>query len=95
MSEETERGWGGGRSLYNDVSPVSGGRGSLYSRVPCPDWSGMGGGGSLYGEVQWIMNNGHMGNPLNRMTDITEDTTFPQLRLQGCTLDPIRKRQYI
>ena len=40
--------------------------------------------GSLYSEVQCIMGNGHMGPlpyPVDRkMTDTTENITFPQLR---------------
>ena len=62
-------------------------RGSLYGgrqsqrRVPLP---GFGGGvglgeGSLCCEVQCIMGNGNMGPPVNRMTDMTENITFPQL----------------
>ena len=39
----------------------------------------------LYSEVQYIMGNGHMGTacPLSRMTDTTENITFPQLRWQA------------
>ena len=33
----------------------------------------------LYGVFQYIMGNGHMGSPLNRMTATTENITFPQL----------------
>ena len=40
--------------------------------------------GSLYGEVQCIMDNGHMGSPPcgqnDLLTDKTENTTLPQLR---------------
>ena len=40
------------------------------------------GGGYLYSEVQWIMGNGHIGTTplMGRMTDTTENITFPQLR---------------
>ena len=35
-------------------------------------------GGSLYGQVQCIMGNGHMGPPPpNRMIDMIENITFP------------------
>ena len=37
-------------------------------------------GGSLYGEVQCVMCNGHMGPPVNRQTHTTENITFPQFR---------------
>ena len=38
-------------------------------------------GKSLYGEVQGIVSNGHMGHPpVDKHTDTTENTTFPQLR---------------
>ena len=36
--------------------------------------------GGLYSEVQGIMDNGHVGTPVNRMTDTCENTTLPQLR---------------
>ena len=37
---------------------------------------------SLYGEVQCILGNGHMGTPeqTDRQTETTENITFPQLR---------------
>ena len=34
--------------------------------------------GSPYIEVQCIMGNDHMGLPVNRQTDMTENITFPQ-----------------
>ena len=44
-----------------------------YSEVPCLGWR------SLYGEVQCIMGNGHMGLLVNRQADTTENITFPKL----------------
>ena len=48
----------------------AGGMGFLYSELLCPGTGPRK--GSLYGEVQCIMGNGHMGPPLpvNRMTDV-------------------------
>ena len=43
----------------------------------CTVKSHVGRGGSLYGEVQCIMCNGHMGPPVNRQTGTTENITFP------------------
>ena len=46
-------------------------------------WGGAkaGAGGSLYGEIQCTMGNGHTGtSPPNRMTDTTENITFQELR---------------
>ena len=54
-----------GRAWWGSLYSESGGE-SLYSKVLCPGrW------GSLYGEVQCIMDNGHLGPtiPVNRMTD--------------------------
>ena len=47
-------------SLGHQMSLQEGATGSLY-----------GGRGSLYGEVQWIMGNGHMGPPFEQ-TNMTE-----------------------
>ena len=64
---------------------------SLYSKVPCLGWLGW---GSLYikvpcrgvyraKEIQCIMGNGHMGTPVDRLTDwqtdMTENVTVPQI----------------
>ena len=35
--------------------------------------------GESYDEVQCIMSNGHMGPPVNKQTDMSENITFPQL----------------
>ena len=40
-----------------------GGGGSLHNEVPCRGVE------SLYGEVQYIMGNGNMGRPMDRMMD--------------------------
>ena len=40
----------------------------------------MGGTGGLYGVVQCIMGNDHMGSPLYRQMHMTENITFPQFR---------------
>ena len=40
--------------------------------------------GCLYGEVQCIIGNGHMGSPCGQ-TDTTENITFSQLRWQAVT----------
>ena len=36
---------------------------------------GLPGAGVLYNEVQYIMGNGHMGSPVNRQTDTSENIT--------------------
>ena len=48
----------------------------MYSEVSCPGGQAR---GSLYGEVQCNMANGHIGTPCEE-TDTTENITFPQLR---------------
>ena len=54
-------------SLYSEVQDetglnMSGEGGGLYSEVPCPK-EARAGRGVLYGEVQCIMGDGHMGPP--------------------------------
>ena len=49
-----------------------------------PVQEGVGGGGSLYGEVQCIIRNGHMATHhmwIDKETDTTENINFPKLRL--------------
>ena len=74
MSLVEERGPCAVRFELNKFKHVGGGGGrgdrftgmSLYSVL-------------LYGVLQCIMGNGHMGSPLNRMTATAENITFPQL----------------
>ena len=39
--------------------------------------------GHLYGEVQYILDNGHMGPPANRMTDRQDKKTLPSHNFGG------------
>ena len=41
---------------------------------------GPGWGEAICSEVQYILGNGHMGNPFKQMTDTSENITFLQLR---------------
>ena len=54
---------------------------SLYTEIPCSEEGQGQGWGSMYGEVQYIIDNCHMNRspPVDKKTDTTENITFPQL----------------
>ena len=53
---------------------------SLGHHMSGPSTGGIRGQGVLYGEVQFIMGNGHMGLPMDRQTYTIGNITFPKLR---------------
>ena len=68
--------WGGGRV---GMVPVLVG-------FPCRVWGGLGPVGALYVEVQCIMGNCHIGTPVGRQTDTTENIFFPQLHRRAVNM---------